>query len=91
VSLQVLPGEAAVAACDDADRTFGKVIATSVNSGLPNRLSLDEADDGVGNVRLLERGNLVGGHFHVHRCESVVKMLQLGGADDRRGDYRLGQ
>jgi hypothetical protein len=54
-------------------------------------LGLDEADDGVGNVRLLERGSLVGGQFHVHRCKSVVEMVQLGGADDRRGDYRLGQ
>jgi hypothetical protein len=33
------------------------VIATSVNSGWPNRLSRGKADDGVGNIRLLERGN----------------------------------
>src|SRR3984893_11666141 len=62
-----------------------------VNSAWPNRLSLDEADDGVGNVRLLERSNLVGGKFHVHGCESVVEMLQLGGADDRSSDDRLGE
>jgi hypothetical protein len=37
-------------------------------------------------VRLLQRGNLVGGKFHVHGCESVVEMVQLGGA----GDDRLG-
>ena len=29
--------------------------------------------------------------FHVHGCESVVEMLQLGGADDGSGDERLGQ
>jgi hypothetical protein len=39
----------------------------------------------------LERGNLVGGKFHVHGCESVVEMVQLGGANDRSGDDPLGQ
>jgi hypothetical protein len=37
---------------------------------------------------MYERGNLVGGKFHVHGCESVVEMLQLG---DRSGDDPLGQ
>ena len=42
-------------------------------------------------VWLLQRGNLVGGKFHVHGCESIVEMVQLGSTDDRRGDDRLGK
>jgi hypothetical protein len=51
----------------------------------------DETDDRMRHVRLLQRGNLVGGKFHVHGCESIVEMVQLGSADDRRGDDRLGE
>jgi len=52
---------------------------------------LDEADNCMRHIRLLQRGYLVGGKFHVHRCESVVEMVQLGGTDDRRGDDWLGE
>src|SRR5271168_1209031 len=52
---------------------------------------LDETEDRMRHVRLLQRSNLVGGEFHVHRCESVVEMVQFGGADDRGGNDRLGQ
>src|SRR6266700_5587963 len=52
---------------------------------------LDEADNGVRNVQLLKRSNLIGGQFHVHGCESVVELLKLGGADDGRGNDRLCQ
>ena len=31
----------------------------------------------VRHVRLFQRGNLVGGKFHVHGCESIVEMVQL--------------
>ena len=51
----------------------------------------DETDDRMRHVRLFRRGNLVGGKFHVHGCESIVEMVQLGSADDRRGDDRLGE
>ena len=34
-------------------------------------------------------GNLVCGKFHVHRCESIVEMVQFRGADDRSRDDRL--
>ena len=44
-------------------------------------VGLDEADNGVRNVQLLKRSNLIGGQFHVHGCESVVELLKLGGAD----------
>src|SRR6516225_10620696 len=52
---------------------------------------LNEADDCMWHIRRLQRGNLVGRKCHVHRCESVVEMVQLGGTDDRRGDDRLGE
>ena len=40
---------------------------------------------------MYERGNLVGGKFHVHGCESVLEMVQFGGADDRRRDDGFGE
>jgi hypothetical protein len=42
-------------------------------------------------IRLFQRGNLVRGQFHVHGCESVVEMVQFGGADDRGCNDRLGE
>ena len=42
-------------------------------------------------IRLLQGGYLAGRKFYVHRCESVVEVVQLGGADDRGGDDRLGE
>ena len=58
---------------------------------LPPGAGLDKTDDRMRKIRLLQRGNLVGGEFHVHGCESVIEMVQLGGADDRRRDDRLGE
>jgi hypothetical protein len=40
-------------------------------------------------IRLFQRGNLVGGKFHVHGCESVFEMVQLRGAYNRSRDDRL--
>src|SRR6516225_8352289 len=50
---------------------------------------LHETDDRMRYVRLLQRGNLVCGKFHVHRCESILEMVQFRGANDRSGDDRL--
>ncbi len=52
-------------------------------------LGLDDTHHRMRHVRLRQRGNLVGGEFHVHGCESVVEMIQLGGTDNRSGDDRL--
>ena len=57
-------------------------------NGLVERTS-DETDDRVRQVRLLQRGNLVGGKLHIHGRESVFEVVQFGRADDRRGDDRL--
>src|SRR5262249_43202844 len=51
--------------------------------------NLHETDDRMRYVRLLQRGNLVCGKFHVHRCESIVEMVQFRGANDRSCDDRL--
>jgi hypothetical protein len=47
-------------------------VAASINSGQAEPALASEAKDGVGQVRLFERGNLVGGQFHVHGYESIV-------------------
>src|SRR5215472_11179534 len=81
-----MPAPSNSAAKIDAGRT--KRDASGTNC-LPEA-GLDEADDRMWHIRLLQRGNLVGRKFHVHRCESVVEMVQLGGTDDRRGDNLSG-
>ena len=52
---------------------------------------LDEADDGVRNVRLLECCDLRGRQFHVHRGKGVFEMVELCCADDRCSDNWLCQ
>jgi len=52
---------------------------------------LDEADDRMRYIGLLQRGNLVGRKFHVHRCERVVEMVQPCCADDGRSDDGFGE
>src|SRR5437868_3126987 len=49
----------------------------------------DETDHRVRNVGLLEGGDLLGGQLHGNRCERVIEVVELGGADDRCGNDRL--
>src|SRR5258708_9711021 len=82
-----MPAASSSAAKINAGRKKGDACGT-------NRLleaGLDETDYRMRHVRLLERSNLVDGKFHVHGCESVLEMVELGGADDRRRDDRLGE
>src|SRR3954452_21216594 len=50
-----------------------------------------EAAHRVWNIRLFEQSDFLFGQFDANRGQRIVKMLQLGGADDGRGNYRLRQ
>src|SRR5260221_12886215 len=68
-------------------------VASSACCGRPPRgpdPGSNESNDLMRNVWLFERGNLLGREFDINSCDSVVEMLQLGGADDWRGDDLLG-
>src|SRR5438128_887871 len=45
----------------------------------------------MGLVALLEKYDLLSGEPHPERCHVIVKMIELRGADNRRGDARFGQ
>jgi hypothetical protein len=47
---------------------------------------LDQPDYRMRHIRLLQEVISSAGQFHVHGCESVLEMMQLGGAHDRSGD-----
>jgi hypothetical protein len=48
-------------------------------------------DHRVRNVGFFEGGYLLGCQLHGNRCERVIEMVELGGADDRCGNDRLCQ
>src|SRR6185437_1633452 len=50
-----------------------------------------EADHRVWNIRFFEQSDFSFGQFDANRGHRIVEVLQLGGTDDRRSDYRLRQ
>jgi hypothetical protein len=54
-------------------------------------MMLLEADHRMRDVRFLQRRDLLGGQLHIDGSDRIVELMQLGGANDRRGDDRLRQ
>jgi hypothetical protein len=52
---------------------------------------LIKPDHRVRHVRFLETSDFVFGQPNINRGQRIVEVLELGGADDRRGYDRLGQ
>ena len=52
---------------------------------------LIEPDHRVRHVRFLETSDFVFGQPNINRGQRIVEVLELGGADDRRGYDRLRQ
>src|SRR4051794_11991502 len=50
-----------------------------------------ESHHRVWNIRFFEQSDFFFGQFDMDRGQRIVEVLQLGGADDRRGDYQLPQ
>ena len=50
-----------------------------------------ETDRRVRDVGFLQCRDLLGRQFHINGSNRIVELMQLGGANDRRGDDRLRQ
>ncbi len=53
--------------------------------------TLIESDHCVWDIGFLEQGHFVFGQPDANRGQRIVEVLELGGADNGRGDNRLGQ
>ena len=53
--------------------------------------TLIESDHHVGDIGFLEQGHFVFGQLDANRGQRVVEVLELGSADNGRGDNRLSQ
>ena len=69
-------------------------VPTGASSGRPDPPGCScqlKSTHGLVSVELLEPANLAVGEAELDGSDGVVEMVELGGADDRRGDHGLMQ